>query len=73
MKIDKYIKDLSKKFDSFSSSKINDYDEDNNNYGLNNHDDECYLDCKVTVLILVKEYLRNYGLDYWKYMTIFAA
>ena len=20
---------------------------------------------------LVKEYLRNYGLDYWKYMTIF--
>jgi hypothetical protein len=22
---------------------------------------------------LVKEYLRNYGLDYWKYMTIFAA
>jgi hypothetical protein len=22
---------------------------------------------------LVKEYLRNYGLDYWKYMRIFAA
>ena len=21
---------------------------------------------------LVKEYLRNYGLDYWKYMTIFG-
>jgi hypothetical protein len=46
LKIDKYIKDLSKKLDSFSSSANgNDYYYDDN-YGLNNHDDEYYLDRK---------------------------
>ena len=42
MKIDKYIKDLSKKLDSFSNGNGN-YDEEDS-YGLTKHDDEYYLD-----------------------------
>ena len=43
MKIDKHVKDLSKRLDSFSSGNGNN-NEDDDSYGLYKHDDDYYLD-----------------------------
>ena len=41
MKVDKHVKDLSRRLDTFSGNCENDEDD---NYGLYHHDDDYYLD-----------------------------
>jgi hypothetical protein len=44
LKIDRYVKDLSRRLDSFSYGNGNNNDEDDDSYGLYKHDDDYYLD-----------------------------
>jgi hypothetical protein len=63
LKIDKYVKDLSRRLDSFSGNDNNDNNNDNS-YGLYKHDDDYYLDIGLEPPRFV--YYRHIRAEKWK-------
>jgi hypothetical protein len=63
LKIDKHLKDLSRKLDTFSGSRNNDED-NSDSYGLYKHDDDYYLDIGLEPPRFA--YYRHMRAEKWK-------